>query len=125
MCDEYWSYFVASLSGMPAMEKKKGGVPGLGQKMLDTLSKSSGASDVFALHKTGKERNIWGEGKEGTILIGADGKNYEFKNNTFNVYRPFDPVHMTFSEDLDGLNDIDKTRLSEFMGTLRRILSQQ
>ena len=125
VCDEYWSYFVASLSGMPAMEKKKGGVPGLGQKMLDTLSKSSGASDVFALHKTGKERNIWGEGKEGTILIGADGKNYEFKNNTFNVYRPFDPVHMTFSEDLDGLNDIDKTRLSEFMGTLRRILSQQ
>lgn len=129
--DDYWRYFVTSLSGIPAVNKAveaaktKPGAKDVGIAAGKVVLKTSGVEDLAYLINDICERNIWGNGQEGRILIGADGQTYEFKNKNFYGIQPFDPEHMMFSEDCADLKDDDQKKLIVFMSKLRKVLFAQ
>ena len=121
--DKYWTNYVQSLSGVPTLKNLQSNP--LLKSLIETLLKSSGFGEAAGFVKDMKERNIWGDGKAGTILFGAEGKTYEIKGKTFNEVTPFKPTKMTLSEDDSDLKDVDKTNLTNFMNALREELNKE
>ena len=91
----------------------------MGSQLKDVLKDATGWNDFLEARKDWKKYNIWGEGKEGRILLGSDGNTYEFKKKNFEEIQPFEPTNKSFTEQSAGLKDKDKNNLTNFMNKLR------
>lgn len=127
MNDVYWNRYVQSLSGVPVIEKQTQ-QPGVGKTIAKGVGKAaldaSGLSTVTLFAEL-RNHSIWGEGKDGRVLIGADGKTFEFKNNRFSEIQTIEPSSKYYTADSAGLKEDDKANLIGFMNTLKSELSRQ
>ena len=127
MNDVYWNQYVQSLSGVPVIEKQTQ-QPGVGKTIAKGVGKAaldaSGISTAMSFAEL-RNHSIWGEGKDGRVLIGADGKTFEFKNNRFSEIQTIEPSSKYYTADSAGLKEVDKANLIGFMNTLKSELSRQ
>lgn len=114
--DIYWNRYVRSLSGVPVIKAQMD--KGIGDKIADKVVQATGAMDAYSL-KDLRDWRIWGEGKDGRILIGADGKTFEFKNNTFSEIETIEPSRKSYQVDSMDLKPKDKKNLIGFMEKLK------
>lgn len=121
--DKYWRSYVRSLSGVPTLKNLQSNP--LLKTLIETFMKSSGFGEAAGFVKDMKERNIWGDGKAGTILFGAEGKTYEIKGKAFSEVTPMKPTRMTLSENDEDLKDGDKSHLNDFITELRKVLREK
>ena len=117
--DDYWKNFVNSLSGVPILKaKEEETLAGrLVDGLKDTLTGTIGID--YEIVNAIKNEHQWSEGKEGTILLGADEKTYEFKNKIFQEVDTIEPANQIFSEDTTDLKDKAKNNLVKFINALR------
>lgn len=126
MNDEYWNNYIKSLSGVPTIKKQQAEAPALDnepnltQQLKDTFKKSSGISDAYALGYAIRERNIWSNGKQGGVLIGANRKTYQLDEHAqFKEITTFEPDPVTYTEDTRYVRHYDKNNMIAYMNKLR------
>ena len=116
--DKYWKNFVNSLSGVPILKSTEETFSSRGLDFGKSLVKDSLGID-YEILKDLLNDHQWSEGKEGTILLGADEKTYEFKNKIFQEVETIQPTNQIFSEDTADLQDKAKNNLVKFINALR------
>jgi hypothetical protein len=122
--DDYWGDYVASLSGVPPIEKNSLTVGGALRGAL-TSSLNDIKDSIYGLKNMREEIATWGEGKQGRILFATDGTTYQMENNSFNEVVGIQPNIPPFlSEESEGLEDKQKKKLAAFVATLRTELGK-
>ena len=121
----YWDNCVASLNGVPPLEKDSRTLGSIIQNSLTKPLQDIG-SDARDLMNTFNELKSWGDGKKGAILFGANDKTYEIENQTFKEVVGLEPNLTYLSKDTVGLTDKQKKKLERFVEKLRMtILNSQ
>ncbi len=121
---ENWNKLISEIASMPIVEKEKSGLEQLGEKALNSVQRDTGWADFKAIIKSFKDKNIWGDGKEGRILIGADGKTFEFKDNMgFHEIDPIEPIGKTFKLDSQDISESERMNILLFLTKLKLVLA--
>ena len=115
MKDSTWNNLITGLSSMPIVGKDKSGALQQAGKALKSVQRDTGWADLMAIRDRFKDINIWGDGKEGRILIGADGKTFEFKDNTgFQKVETLETTGKTFKQDSENISESAQHAIMQF-----------
>jgi hypothetical protein len=117
----YWENYVASLNGVPPLEKDSRTLGSIIQNSLTKPLQDIG-SDARDLMNTFNELKSWGDGKKGAILFGANDKTYEIENQAFKEVEGLEPNLTYLSKDTVGLTDKQKKKLERFVEKLRKTI---
>lgn len=115
--DNCWKDFINSLNGVPSLERDKtllaGGFESAIGDAWDKINFWEGAVEKFS----------WGQGKNGQILFGAEGKTYALKNSVMNPVTPMSPTYTSLLEDNADLSTKDRQLVKDFLEKIKNELN--